>query len=35
MYQLLGEPVPPGVAPRPDYQRMFDRWAEDGHPPLI
>ena len=35
IYQLLGEPIPPGVAPTPDYQSMFNRWAEDGHPPLI
>ncbi len=35
IYELLGEPVPPGVVPAPDYKRQFDRWAADGHPPLI
>ena len=35
IYELLGEPIPPGVVPAPDYQSLFDRWTQDGHPPLI
>jgi len=34
LYKLLGLPVPAGVLPRPDYEASFERWVEDGHPPL-
>ena len=34
IYQLLGEPVPAGVSPAPDYSSAFDRWAAEGHQPL-
>ena len=34
IYRLLGEPVPPGVSPPPDYRSAFDRWVAEGHPPL-
>lgn len=34
-YQMLGREVPAGVAPAPDYDAVFARWAADGHPPLI
>lgn len=32
IYRELGEPVPPGVAPRPDYESLFDRWEAEGNP---
>lgn len=35
LYQQLGEPLPPGVSPRPDYESALDRWVADGHPPLL
>ena len=35
IYRLLGEPIPAGVAPSPDYAAAFARWVADGHPPLI
>ena len=35
IYELLGEPVPPGVAPAPDYRSQFERWVADGLPPLV
>jgi Glycosyl transferase family 2 len=34
LYRQLGLPIPPGVAPRPDYEASFARWVADGHPPL-
>jgi len=34
MYARLGEPVPPGVQPRPNYEASFQRWVADGNPPL-
>jgi hypothetical protein len=34
LYRQLNEPVPPGVEPRPDYERAFRLWVEDGNPPL-
>lgn len=34
LYRQMGEPVPPGVSARPDYERSFQRWVADGHPPL-
>lgn len=34
LYHQLGEPVPAGVSPRPDYESSFQRWTADGHPPL-
>jgi glycosyltransferase involved in cell wall biosynthesis len=33
-YRYLGEPVPPGVVPPPDYGAAVARWIADGHPPL-
>ncbi len=35
IYQQLGEPIPPGVTPAPDYDAAFARWAAEGRPPLI
>ncbi len=35
IYELLGEPAPPGVAPSPDYRSHFDHWTADGNEPLI
>ena len=34
-YEMLGQPIPPGVKPPLDYQALFDRWVREGHPPLI
>lgn len=34
LYRLLGEPIPPGVQPRPNYESSFRRWQQDGNPPL-
>ncbi|MEB3254030.1 MAG: glycosyltransferase, partial [Synechococcus sp.] len=34
LYRQMGEPVPEGVQPRPDYEASFDRWEADGLPPL-
>lgn len=34
LYRQLGEPVPDGVAPRPDYEASFARWVADGYPAL-
>ena len=33
IYELLGEPVPPGVGPPPGYPAAFERWAAEDHPP--
>jgi len=35
IYELLGEPVPDGVMPPPDYRGLLARWVADGNPPLI
>lgn len=34
LYRQLGEAIPPGVQPRPDYAASFRRWIADGNPPL-
>lgn len=34
IYHQMGEPVPSGVSPMPDYATMFERWVADGNPPL-
>ncbi|MEI9963396.1 MAG: hypothetical protein WDM92_00415 [Caulobacteraceae bacterium] len=34
IYRRLGEPIPPGVGPPPDYQAGLSRWLADGHPAL-
>jgi hypothetical protein len=34
LYHRLGEPIPPGVQPRPDYEASFNRWIADGNAPL-
>jgi len=34
LYRQMGEEPPPGVAARPDYEAIFQRWIEDGNPPL-
>lgn len=35
LYRQMGQPVPPGVSARPDYERSFERWVADGNPPLL
>jgi glycosyltransferase involved in cell wall biosynthesis len=35
LYRQLGEAVPFGVHPRPDYEISFLRWVADGNPPLV
>lgn len=35
LYRQMGQPVPPGVDGRPDYDRSFERWIADGNPPLL
>lgn len=35
LYRQLGEPIPEGVKPRPDYENSFNRWRNEGHPPLV
>jgi glycosyltransferase involved in cell wall biosynthesis len=35
LYKQLGQPVPAGVLPRPDYEASLARWVADGHPPLL
>ena len=32
IYRELDEPIPLGVAPRPDYGAAFARWEADGNP---
>jgi hypothetical protein len=32
IYQRLGEPVPPGVTPAPNYKIASLKWIEDGRP---
>lgn len=34
LYRRLGEPIPAGVQPRPDYEHSFRQWVADGNPPL-
>ncbi len=34
LYQQLGEAVPDGVQPRPDYEASFMHWEAEGQPPL-
>ena len=34
LYRQMGEPIPAGVKPRPDYDSSFRKWIEDGNPPL-
>jgi hypothetical protein len=34
LYRQMGEPIPPGVQPRPNYEVLFRKWIEDGNPPL-
>jgi hypothetical protein len=34
IYRDLGEPIPSGVAPIPNYNQAFSRWLADGYPPL-
>jgi hypothetical protein len=34
VYRRLGEPIPPGVKPRPDYDSSLRRWLADGNPAL-
>ena len=35
IYRLLGEPLPAGVKPVPDYASGFQQWAADGYPPFM
>ena len=35
IYRQLGEPIPPGVTPPPDYGEAHRRWVEEGNPPLF
>ena len=34
LYRLLGEQIPMGVQPRPDFDSSFRQWEDDGNPPL-
>jgi hypothetical protein len=34
IYRRLGEPIPPGVAPMPNYRDAFSKWIADGFPAL-
>ena len=34
-YKLMGVPIPEGVQKRPNYEKSFRSWEEDGFPPLI
>jgi glycosyltransferase involved in cell wall biosynthesis len=34
LYRQLGEEVPVGVEPRPDYEDSLKKWVMDGNPPL-
>lgn len=34
VYLSLGEKIPDGVMPIPNYEYMFRRWVEDGHTPI-
>jgi len=35
LYHQMGEAVPAGVQPMPDYRAAMKRWQEDGYPPLL
>lgn len=34
LYRRMGEEIPDGVQPRPNYEESFQKWIEDGNPPL-
>ena len=34
LYRQMGEVIPKGVQPRPDYEESFRQWEADGQPPL-
>lgn len=34
LYRQMGEAIPEGVHPRPDYEASFRQWEADGQPPL-
>ena len=34
LYRQMGENIPAGVLPRPDYEASFRQWENDGYPPL-
>jgi glycosyltransferase involved in cell wall biosynthesis len=34
LYHKLGEPLPPGVGPAPDYESAFAMWVANGYPAL-
>lgn len=34
LYRQMGERIPPGVQPKPDYDSAFQQWVQDGFPPL-
>ena len=34
LYRHMGETIPEGVQPRPDYEASFRQWEADGLPPL-
>ena len=34
LYRQLGQPIPPGVSQRPDYESALQRWMADGNPSL-
>ena len=34
LYRQMGEVIPEGVQPRPDYEASFRQWEADGQPPL-
>ena len=34
LYRQMGEAIPEGVQPRPDYEASFRQWEADGQPPL-
>ena len=34
LYRQMGEAIPEGVQPRPDYEASFRQWEAAGYPPL-
>ena len=34
LYRQMGEVIPPGVQPMPNYEAAFRQWQQDGYPPL-
>ena len=34
LYRQMGEAIPAGVQPRPDYEASFRQWEYEGYPPL-